>query len=120
MEPLFINGIQINQVLDTSFLGVIIDQNITWKPQINYVATKISKLICVLYKSSFFLPQNILISLYYALIYPYLHYCNVVWASTYPTKLRRLMLLQKRYVRIIITKANICAPSDPIFNELTF
>ena len=32
----------------------------------------------------------------YSLIYPYFYYCNIVWASTYKTNLRRLVLLQKR------------------------
>ena len=29
--------------------------------------------------------------LYYSLIYPYFYYCNIVWASTYKTNLRRLV-----------------------------
>ena len=100
--------IQINQVLDTSFLGVIIEQNITWKPQINYMATKISKSIGVLYKSSFFLPQNILISL-----------CiNLSLSALLQCCLGLHLLLQKRCVRII-TKADFCAPSDPILKELS-
>ena len=39
--------------------------------------------------------------LYYSLIYPYFYYCNTVWASTYKTNLRRLVILQKRIIRII-------------------
>jgi len=32
--------------------------------------------------------------------YPYLHYCNIVWASTYPSRLEKLVVLQK-IIRII-------------------
>ena len=39
--------------------------------------------------------------LYYPLIYPYFYYCKIVWASTYKTNLRRLVILQKRIIRII-------------------
>ena len=35
----------------TKFLGVLIDENLSWKPHINNVSTKISKSIGILYKS---------------------------------------------------------------------
>ena len=38
----------INQVTETTFLGVILDKNLTWKPHISYLANKISKSIGVI------------------------------------------------------------------------
>ena len=35
------------------------------------------------------------------MIFPYLHYCNIVWASTYPPRLEKIFVLQKRIIRII-------------------
>ena len=83
----------INQVMETTFLGVILDKNLTWKPHISYSANKKSKSIGVIYRSSFYLPQKSLL-MYYSLIYPYLFYCNMIWASTYLTNLRRIVTLQ--------------------------
>ena len=40
-------------------------------------------------------------ALYFALIYPYLTYCNLIWASTYVTNLQRIYLVQKKAVRAI-------------------
>ena len=37
----------------------------------------------------------------YSLIYPYLSYCNMVWASTYKSRLHGLTILQKRAVRFL-------------------
>ena len=56
--------------------------------------------------------------LYYSLIYPYFHYCNVVWVLTHKTNLRRLVTLQKRAVRII-NNSNFDAHTDRIFKELS-
>ena len=56
-------------------------------------------------------------TLYYSLIYPYFYYCNIVWASTYKTNLRRHVILQKRIIRII-NKSHFHAHADPIFKEL--
>ena len=55
--------------------------------------------------------------LYYSLIYPYFYYCNIVWASTYKTNLRRLVILQKGIIRII-DKSHFNAHIDPIFKDL--
>ena len=55
--------------------------------------------------------------LYYSLIYPYFYYCNIVWDSTYKTNLRRLVILQKRIIRII-NKSHFNAHTDPIFKGL--
>ena len=35
------------------------------------------------------------------MIFPYLHYCNIVWASTYPSRLEKIVVLQKKIIRII-------------------
>ena len=56
-------------------------------------------------------------TLYYCLVYPYLHYCIIAWGSTYKTNLRRLVSLQKRVIRII-SKSTFDSHSDPIFKEL--
>ena len=35
------------------------------------------------------------------MMYPYLHYCNIVWALTYASNVFRLVFLQKRIIRIL-------------------
>jgi len=35
------------------------------------------------------------------LVYPYLTYCNVVWTGTYATRLSKLVILQKKAVRVV-------------------
>ena len=112
-----ISNCAIERVRDTIFLGVILDENLTWKHHIANVARKISKSIGVIYKSSFCLPVTSLRTLYYSLVYPYLVYCASVWASTYPTNLNRLVLLQKKIIRII-SKMPFDAHTDPIFKSL--
>ena len=55
----------------------------------------------------------------YSLGYPYFQYCIIVWGSTYPTNLNRLVLLQKRIVRIV-NKKPFDAHTDPLFRDLKF
>ena len=42
-----LNGTNNEQVSHTKFLGVIIDENLTWREQIKTVETKVSKSIAV-------------------------------------------------------------------------
>ena len=44
---------------------------------------------------------DILLSLYYALIYPFLTYGIITWGDTYKTTLQPMFILQKRAMRLI-------------------
>ena len=96
---------------------MILDEHLSWKAHISHVANKISKSVGIIYRASFCLFKSSLRTLYYSLVYPYLQYCITVWGSTYPSNLHRLVLLQKRIIRII-SKVAYDAHTDPIFKEL--
>ena len=112
-----ISNYSIDRVKEATFLGVILDEHLTWKSHIHNVARKVSKAIGIIYKSSFCLNNSSLRMLYFSLIYPYLFYCVSVWASTYPSNLRRLITLQKRVVRIM-SRSAFDAHTDPLFKNL--
>ena len=66
----------------TKFLGIIIDQHLTWKSHIDYIVPKISKMIGTLRTIRFFVNQPLLKVLYNSFICPYLHYGNIGWGTT--------------------------------------
>jgi hypothetical protein len=92
---------QIYLINEVSFLGIILDEHLSWKSHISHVTRKMSKSIGISKMASFYLSKSTLLTLYYSLVYPYMQYCILVWGSTYPSNLRRIVLLQKRVVRII-------------------
>lgn len=61
--------------------------------------------------------RSCLLTLYYSLIYPYLSYCNIIWASIFPTSLHKLFLLQKKFIRLATTSTQ-SEPSAPLFMQL--
>ena len=64
-----------------------------------------------------FLNQNYVSSTdYYVLVFPYLQYCITVWASTYPSNLNRIVLIQKRVITVISKEAF----NDPHFSEIMY
>ena len=84
-----INDSEIDRINELLFLGVILDERLSWQSQIQNIARKVSKLVGIIYKSSFCLNKTSLCSLYYSLVYRYLHFCASVWGSTYQSNLTR-------------------------------
>ena len=50
----------------------MIDSNLSWKSQVSYIAKKIKRNIGILSKLRYYVNSDILVELYYALIYPFL------------------------------------------------
>ena len=114
---LSIDGIVLQSVSFTKFLGVFIDKKLTWNKHIDFVATKIAKSIGAINRVKYIVPPSVLQSLYYTMIYPHLIYCIVIWGSACHTSLRKLEIMQKRIVRIM-THSSYLAPTKPLFVKL--
>ena len=104
------------EVKKTKFLGVIIDNKLTWKEHITYICCKIRRGIGILLKARNVLYKKTMITLYYSFIYPYFIYCNHVWGCSSAYNLKRLHILQKQAVRIICC-AGRNSHSEPLFKE---
>nr|XP_049573449.1 uncharacterized protein LOC125966909 [Syngnathus scovelli] len=109
-----IDGTEIERVQENKFLGVIIDDRLSWKPHIKNVKSKISRSMAVIYKAKELLDYHSLRTLYCSLVLPYLHYCAEVWGNTYKTSLQPLIILQKRAIRTI-HKVNYLEHTNPLF-----
>ena len=101
----------------TKFLGILIDENLTWKPQIANTFSKISKSIGILYRSRNTLTKPLLKQLYYSFVHSYLNYGNIAWGSTCKTKLVSLYRSQKHAIRVINFK-NRFTHTKPLFDEM--
>ena len=111
-------GSEIKYVSSLKFLGITIDNKLTWKNHIDIICNKVSKNIGILYKLHM-LPTVILKMLYNAIVAPYFDYAISVWGSAANTYLGRLFKLQKRAIRIIF-HAKFLAHTIPIFYSLIF
>ena len=57
LSPLHIDNVPIKRKFVTKFLGVYLDENISWKHQFNIVSTKICKHIGILYRPYYILNK---------------------------------------------------------------
>ena len=82
-----VNNQTINEVPEIKFLGVILDNRLTWNAHIKHISSKISKSVSLLKMLKFTFPTNVLKCLNHSLVYPYLNYCNIIWGVAASTNL---------------------------------
>ena len=66
------NNIEIKRENPIKFLGVIVDENLTWKNHIEVAENKINKNIEVLYRASHLLNFKNLLKIYFSFIHIYI------------------------------------------------
>ena len=64
----------LTKVSTVKFLGVTLDENLTFKLHVNEVTSNISKSVGVVRRLHCQLPANIMVKLYYSLVYSHLTY----------------------------------------------
>ena len=105
------------------YLGIMIDSGLTWHVQIDNLCKKNSRSIGLLYKIRPFVNTHIIKMLYYSLVYSHLTYAIEVWGSADNTHLNRILILQKRAVRMLTHsdkrhEDHSFSPSDPLFYKM--
>ena len=95
-----INSHILARVTHTKFLGVVIDDKLTWKNHIEDLTLHLRKQVGIFYKISNYLPISVLKLLYFALIHSKIIYAIELYANTFTTYLHDLIILNNRLLRI--------------------
>ena len=99
------------------FLGVLFDENLSWKYHISELSKKLARTCGMFFKIRHFLPVDVMICLYNSLFSSFLQYGIAVWGLTYDVHIKPIYLLQKRVVKAIAFE-HFTSPSTPIFSDL--
>ena len=87
---LAIKGKVIERMTSITFLGILLDEHLSWKNHILVVENKVSKNIGILQKTKNIFCKSGLKTLYFSFIHSYLNYGNNAWGSTNRIKLKKL------------------------------
>ena len=78
------------------YLGIMIDsQNLSWKKHVDCTVKKFRKTIEILSKIRHYVSQEILLTLYYGSVYPFLIYGMIAWGNTYESTVNPIFIIQK-------------------------
>ena len=108
-----INGVEIENVDSFKFLGIFLNNHLTWSTHIGMIANKLSKIIGILKRLRYVYPEQVLLQIYNSLFMAHINYGLLVWG----VDTDRIFKLQKKAVRIITGNYYI-AHSEPIFKSL--
>ena len=111
-----LNAGKIQQVKEITYLGVEIDSRLNFKSHIEKTQSKIAKGIGILFKLNKLLPQNALLTLYYALVHPHLTYGILIWGSTCKSHLEVLQLSQNKAMRALF-KQQLSGRITPVYRK---
>ena len=113
-RTLTLNNTTINREHSIRFLGLNIDQQLTWNTHINKLKSKISSSIFIINRVKKQLPHKALKSIYLTLIHSHFIYGITAWGNF--TTTNKLYLLQKKALRLINNKA-YASHTDPLFKQ---
>jgi hypothetical protein len=99
--PLKFNKIPLGEVSEYKYLGITIDNHLVWDKHINKIRNKIACRVGIIRKLSYFLPQKILLMLYYSLIHCNFEYLCLIWGSAANFYLKPIQVLQNRCLKYI-------------------
>ena len=116
IPTLVINQQPIERVHIFKFLGVILDTHLTWKPHMNHIGNKISRINGILCRLKRYIPCYTLKIIYDALLVSHINYCTTVWGGS-DNNNSRITTIQKKAIRsITLSKYN--AHTSPLFKQM--
>ena len=108
----------IKRVAHVKYLGIVVDDRLTWKEHVSYISKKISRNLGAIKRSRQCITVDSTTALYRTLIEPYLRYCCNVWGSCGNALLHRLQTLQNRAVHVITNTSHENADHELLLNHL--
>jgi len=117
-SDIMINNEKIDQIGNNcndksfKFLGVHLDENLTWNCHISHIHNKISQSLFVINRVKNFLPITALHNLYHSLIHSHINYGLQLWGNS--LHINKITILQKRAIRTICLKT-YRSHTEPLF-----
>ena len=122
---LYINCHKVKKVSSTKFLGVTIDEKLSWDCHIRECKRKLNYAIATISRIKKCIPEELHKNLYHTLFESHLAYCISVWGGIPDSKMSKLFVVQKKCVRALfgdynafIDKFKTCSRSRPFGNQI--
>ena len=102
LNDLSFGGQIIEWVNEFKYLGLVLNNRMTYSSHIDRICTKVSQYIGVFYNLTKILPKDILLLLYHAFILPHLTLHIVLWGTAPEVYIKKLRIKQNKLLRAIL------------------
>lgn len=102
-EPplLDIKNYDITRSKTTKFLGLLLDENLTWSNHIELVCKKLNSAFFAIRNLKPVMSKSKLLNVYYGIVYSHLRYLILLWGVG--TEVDRVFILQKKIIRLMFS-----------------
>ena len=114
----FIHGKNLSQTNNAKYLGVIINDKLSWNPHIDEVVKKSNKTLGFIKRNFYKCNKNIKLKCYLTLVRPILEYASSVWDPSTKENIKKLEQIQKRAARFITSEYSQLTRVTPIVKSL--
>ena len=98
---IIMNNHNISPEDNLKYLGVLLDNKLSWKPHVQKVKTQLSRACGILSKLKYYTTLPELKVVYNSLIHPYLNYTILNWGCASNATIQPLIKLQNKAIKII-------------------
>ena len=99
---LVINNTQIERKSEARFLGIIVDDKLTWKQHIIALKSKMARYVGIMYKIRNLLPAKALLQIFHSFVQSHLNFCSIVWGFSAKSNIEALFASQKKGLRAVM------------------
>ena len=111
-----ISGQKVNIVKEAKYLGIILDEHLTFTKHMELLKNKLNRANGLLAKIRYYVSPSLLRTIYFAVFESHLRYGCQIWGQTSNQKRTNLETIQNKSIRIIHFK-DPQASSSPIYKE---
>ena len=101
-QSIRINNVLIERKSTEKFLGVIIDENMSWAHHISTIKSKMARYLGVMYKIRKYIPSKTRMQIFHSFVQSHLNYCSLVWGFAAKSHIDSLFRKQKSGIRAVM------------------
>jgi hypothetical protein len=102
-----IHNATIPRVTHTKYIGLILDEHLTWDNHINTLCKVLTSYFTIFYNIREFVDLKLARMIYYACIYSRINYAIEIYGSAAKTKIDKLQTLQNKLMKTLLNKPYI-------------
>ena len=111
------DGTRLQFESNVKFLGVTLDEFLTWESHCNAVANRMAQNSGILNRIKKIIPNESRKTLYHSLIFPHYSYCLEAWGNCPQRHLKRIKTIQKKAIRAT-TNSHWLSHTEPRMKSL--
>ena len=96
LSTLTLANLPIERLTESKFIGVIVDENLTWSRHIKTIQTKMARYIGLMYKLKSQLPLKVRIQIFHSFVQSHINYYSLVWGFSTKVNIDSLFRTQKK------------------------